>query len=229
MEKNKIRMYVALGIVLVVYSVIAFAIPFEKNQTFAFSYLFAVIAILLQLYVFHISFRKEGTVRSKFYGFPIVRIGGIYLIGQLILSLIEMLVAGKLAAWIALVLNIVIAAIAFLGIISADAMRNEIERQDVKLVKDVENMRRLQSMANSLLAVCEDEEIKDSLKKLAEEFRYSDLVSSDATKTYEEELMQMLQELQVALMEKDSNSAKALYTRISLDLKERNRLCALNK
>lgn len=46
--KNRARSWVALGVILVVYSVVAFAPPFVKNGVFWLSYVFGVVAIAVQ-------------------------------------------------------------------------------------------------------------------------------------------------------------------------------------
>ena len=60
MMKNKKRGYIVLAILFVVYSVIAFAAPFQMTAVFWIAYLFGVFAIAAQLYIFGISF-KSGT------------------------------------------------------------------------------------------------------------------------------------------------------------------------
>ena len=90
MKKNTIRWWVLLGVVLVVYNVLAFALPFPKTAVFAVSYLFSMIAILAQIYVIRTAFYRGEGVKSKFYGFPIAKVGVIYLAIQLIGGLVFM-------------------------------------------------------------------------------------------------------------------------------------------
>lgn len=229
MNKNKTRGYVTLLILAVVLSVISFAIPFEKNLTFWMAYVFGMVAIAFQLYVFKISFSENGDAKSKFYGFPIAQIGVVYLLGQLVISLIEMILASLLPGFVAIVINIIILAVALLGCIAADAMRDEIVEQDIKLKTNVSNMRGLQSLSYSIAGQCTDKELKTELEKLAEEFKYSDIVSSDATIELENELKKQLEELQNAVLEEDNESSKMLCIKVFTKLNERNRLCALYK
>ena len=67
MGKNEIRGYIVDAILLIVFSVIAFAAPFAKTGVFWMAYLFGVIAIAYQIYVFKISFDQGEDVKSKFY------------------------------------------------------------------------------------------------------------------------------------------------------------------
>lgn len=228
-SKNGIRGYIALAVVFVVFSVIAFAAPFIKSGTFWISYIFGVLAIAYQIYIFKISFTKDGAAKSKFYGFPIARVGVIYLAVQLVVSIIEFLVAGILPLWIAIIINIFPLAYAVLGCVVTDAMREEIERQDVQLKKDVSNMRALQSLSASLVGMCSDESVKAIIQKMSDEFKYSDPVSSEQTGELESELHNQLDELQKALLDGDYSSIEPQCSKIIANLSERNRLCALNK
>ena len=229
MSKNRVRGYITLAVLLVVFSVIAFAAPFAKTVVFWLAYVFAVIAIAYQIYVFRISFSDEGDAKSKFYGFPIARVGVIYLIVQLVISLIEMVLAGFLPVWIAVIVNVFPIAFAVVGCIASDIMRDEIVRQDVQLKKYVSNMRALQSMSAALVGQCNDADLKETIQNVADEFKFSDPVSSEQTKDMEQELQSQMNEIQKAIVDGDSASVKTLCGKILGSLAERNRICALNK
>ena len=118
---------------------------------------------------------------------------------------------------------------AAIGFITVDAMRDEVERQDTVLKKSVTAMRDLQSRSASIAAQCEDPEVKAGLNALAEKFRFSDPVSSEATAEAESELSALMEELQTAILDADASSVSILTTKIEAKLNERNRLCKLNK
>lgn len=229
MKKNEIRSYIILAIVLVVFSVISFAIPFDKNNIFWFGYIFGIIAIAFQVYFLKISFFGEGDVKSKFYGFPIARIGLIYLVVQIVASFIEMAIGKYIPFWAVLIINVIIIALAASGCIATDAMREEIERQDTVLKKDVNRMRNLQSLASALEGQCQDVGLKKTLNRLADEFRYSDPVSSDSTVALEDDLLVQLNDIQRAIVDGDTEAVNKLCDSAVSVLKERNRICALNK
>lgn len=63
--KNKIRSWSVLGVIFAVYTVLALALPFEKNAVLWVSYIFGVIAIAAQFYVLQVAFYKETTVKSE--------------------------------------------------------------------------------------------------------------------------------------------------------------------
>ncbi len=228
MKTNKTRGILTLMIVLAVFSVIAFVIPFPKNAVFWIAYACGIIAILFQLYIFKSSFGNENA-KSRFYGFPIARLGIYYLIIQLAVSLIEIALSKILPAWAVVIINVLILAFALIGCITAETMRDEIVRQDVKLKKNVSNMRELQSLSASLVDLSEDDSMKDTLKKLAEEFKYSDPVTSEKTMELEADLKSRMVDLQKTISENDMEAVKELCSKLSGCLRERNRICANSK
>lgn len=229
LTKPKKQTILILAIVLVVFLVLAFAIPFSKTGVFWLSLVFTVIAVAAQVYFLKMAFDKGEEVRSKFYGFPIARIGLIYLVVQIVVGFIFMALAAVCPAWVCIIICVLILAAAAVGLISADAMRDEVERQDVQLKTDVSAMRALQSLSSSLPALCTDAGAKAELEKLAEAFRFSDPVSRPALAESEAELSAMLSDLQAAVVDGDAAAVTDLCRRTSARLSERNRLCKLNK
>ena len=226
MSKNKLRFYVAIAIIFVVLTVIAFALPLAKTATFWISYIFAVIALAVQIYAYPKAFEGES-VKSKFYGFPIARITTIYLIAQLVLSLICMLAGKWVPVWIPLILSVVMLGAAAVGFIAAEGMRDEVERQDVVHKANVGTMRALQSKAVFITNQCEDASTKKALDAFAEALRFSDPVSSDALADIEENLTGLVEELGNAVLDKDYSAAQSLCTKASTILADRNRVLEL--
>lgn len=229
MTKNANRGLIVLAIVLAVFSLIAFAVPFAHTAVFWIAYGFGVFAILFQLYIFKTTFAGNCDAKSRFYGFPIARLGIYYLVAQLILSVIEMALAGLIPAWPVIIVNVLALAFALIGCITAETMRDEIVQQDHKLKKNVLTMRELQSLAASMMGQCSDEEMKNAVKKIADELRFSDPVSSDATAELEAEMRSQLADIQQAVVEGDAEGAKVLCRKMMGNLAERNRVSSINK
>lgn len=224
MEKNKLRNIVGAAVVLVMYHLVIFVLPFVKGPMFFVSYVFTLIAFGIGgLAVYH-AFKKPDA-KSKFYGFPVARIGVMYLAGQLVLSLLFMAVGPWILWWIPVMCYAGILVAGLLGLISTEATSEEIVRQDVKLKKDVSMMRSLQSKVWQLSAQCDE----PLLKKLAEEMRYSDPVSSGDIGDAEADLAAAVDQLQQAVSDRDLVSVEILSRQAMALLAERNRLCKLNK
>lgn len=231
MKKSSARWWVVWAIVLVVYNVIAFAIPFPKNAVFFVSWVFTLIAIATQIYVIRTAFYHGKGAKSKFYGFPIAKIGAVYLAVQVVLGLVFMTLglAAPVPVWVPLVLYVVLLGVSALGLISAEVTRDEIVGQDARLKKDVSCMRTLQSKAASMVQLARDDSIRAALEKFAEEIRFSDPVSSAALETAEADLSACVDDLQQAVLDNDREAALSLEKRAEMLLAERNRLCQLNK
>lgn len=224
--KNKIRAGIVLAVIFAVYTVLTFALPFVKNAVLWVSYLFGVIAIAAQIYVLPRAFAQGESAKSKFYGFPIAKIGVAYLMAQLALGLIFMALAGVVPLWLPLVLYAVLLGAAAVGLIASDTMRDAVEQQEARVKTDTSVMRTLQTRAAALAACRESGEVKAQLQALADDFRYSDPVSNDATREAEEKLAACLSELEQASAEE---TVTAILPRAKALLSERNRLCKLHK
>ena len=147
-KKNTIRGWILIAVLFAAFTAIAFVIPFEKTTVFWVAYCCGVIAILFQIYIFWTSFSGKGDARSRFYGFPIARLGIYYLVAQLIVSIIEIALATILPLWVVVLVNIILFALAVVGCITAETMRDEIVRQDGQIKKSVANIRELQSLSS---------------------------------------------------------------------------------
>ena len=231
MKKNTTRWWVILAVLLVVYNVIVFAVPFPKNAVFFVSWLFTLAAIGMQVYVVRTAFYRGEGVKSKFYGWPIARFGVMYLAVQLALGLVFMALGFTLAVpvWLPLVLYIILLGVLAVGLIASDAMRDEIVRQDTALKRDVTCMRTLQSKAASMIQLAHDEQTRKLLERFAEELRFSDPVSSASLRDIEADLTACVDELHQALTDGDEASIPLLERKAVSVLMERNRLCKLNK
>ena len=145
MKKDTMRGIVALAVVLVLYILIAFLIPFVHTATFWVSFVFTLIAFAVVAASIYIAFIKNPDAKSRFYGFPIARIGVLYGGAQLIVSLVVMALAQWTPWWIPVLVYAIGLGAAVVGLVAADAVVEEIQTQDVKLKEDVALMRSLQS------------------------------------------------------------------------------------
>ena len=170
-----------------------------------------------------------GNTRSKFYGFPILRISFLYLAVQLGLSLLFMALAKWAPVWVPVVLYLLLLCAALIGFVGADSVREEVERQDVQAKRQVSVMRALQSKARAIAAQCEGDEARKAVTRLSEDLSYSDPVSSPAIADAETELSACIDNLQQAVVDGSEEEILALCRKAAAALAERNRLCKLNK
>ena len=229
MKKHQIQGITAIAAVLAAYFAVVFLIPFRRdNAVFWVSFVFALAAMAAQVYVVRAAFGGRDA-KSRFYGFPIARVGFVYLIAQVVLSIVFMALAGNVRLWLPLLLYIVLAGAAALGFIATDVTRDEIQRQDAVLKANVSAMRSIQSKASALLGVTQDAQMRKAVEKLSDALRYSDPVSSPAISEIESDLAACVDELQKAVVDGDKASALALAEKAGNILIERNRQCKLAK
>lgn len=178
MKRNSAKGYVILGILFALVSIIAFAVPTAKTATFWIAYVFTAAAFAVQIGIWKSALGKEENLKSKFLGFPVVHIGVVYAVIQVIAFAVFMFVP-TLPAWSAIVVCSAIAGVSAVCMISADAGRNEIERVEAKVQKKVFYIRERQADIELLADNESDAAVKTALTQLAEKIRFSDPMSNE--------------------------------------------------
>lgn len=219
--KEKARGYAILGILFALVSVIAFAVPTTKTITFWIAYVFTAAAFAAQIIIWNKALGKEE-LKSKFLGFPVVHIGIVYAIIQVVAFAVFLFVP-TLPAWSAIVVCSVIAGVSAVCMISADAGRNEIERVEAKIQKKVFYIRELQVDVELIAAAETDADAKAALTQLAEKIRFSDPMSNEQLADLENKISIKVMELKTA-----TNQVEIITEIISL-LNERNKKCRILK
>lgn len=221
MERNDKKGYALIGIVFVLITVASFAIPTTKTAAFGVAYIFTVIALAAQIFIWKKNIENKA-MKSKFLGFPVIHIGIIYLAVQIAVLLVFVF-ASNLPTWSAVVVCVVIAAIAAICMISADVGRTEIERVEKKVQEKVFYIRNLQTDIECLADTEQDMETKKALEQLAEKIRFSDPMSNEQLTPIEEKIESLIDEM------KSANQKSEIIARIDALLDERNRKCKILK
>lgn len=225
MKHNKSRGALALAVVLVLYILIAFMLPFVHTATFWISFVFTLISFGVAVVSMRIAFGKSQDTRSRFYGCPIAKIGVIYSALQTVAGLAVMALAAFISPRIAGLFYAIALGAAILGLISTEASVSQIQAQDARLKKDVSLMRALQSTVNRLALQSDN----PAIRAFAEELRYSDPVSSEALIKIEQELATVVGGLEAAVTDEHMEAARQMCRKASELLAQRNHLCKLNK
>ena len=225
MKKENIRAIVAMAVILAVYLLAVAVIPFADVAEVKISVGFTILAFAVAAYAVYVAFVKNPDARSRFYGFPIARLGLIYFAFQAVAGFAFMALGAFIPWWVSVVVYALALAAAVLGLISVESVVEEIEALDKKLKKDVAVMRAIQSKANQLVSLCNH----PSVKQFAEEVRYSDPVSSPELAAIEADLTAAVDDLMAAVTEGETAQIAQLCNRANAILAERNRLCKLNK
>lgn len=222
MKKNSIKGYLILGILFAVISIIAFAVPTQKTATFWLAYAFTVVAFAAQILIWKTALGKDEALKSKFLGYPILHIGIVYLIVQLVAFAVFLFVPTA-PVWITVVVCVLIAGISAICMIAADTGRSEIERVEAKVQKKVFYIRSLQVDVELLANKETNAEIKVALTQLAEKIRFSDPMSHEQLADLEAQIATNVSDLKTA-----TNKAEIIIEILSL-LDERNKKCKILK
>lgn len=197
MKKNSTKGYVILGIIFALISIIAFAVPTMKTATFWIAYVFTAIAIVAQIVIWKNALGKEDTLKSKFLGLPVVHVGIVYLVVQIVAFAVFVAVPA-LPIWSAIVTCAAILGFSVIFMIAGEAGRGEIERVEAKVRKKVFFIKELQADVELLIDREADAEIKTALQQLAEKIRFSDPMSNNTLAEVEEAITAKIAELKSA-------------------------------
>ena len=222
MKKNRDMAYAVLGIVFILFNVLAFVIPTDKNSTFWTAYIISVISFVAQIGIWHFAFKSSGTLKSKFLGIPLIYIGIVYLVMQLIAFAIFMAVPTT-PSWVAVIVCVLILGISAICLISGEAARDEINRVEEKISRKVFFIKDLQVDLELLAEQEADSDVKVALLKLAEKIRFSDPMSNDALAELEAKISSKTAELKVA------DNKSAIITELDSLLTERNKKAKILK
>ena len=222
MKKNSSKGYFILGILFILVGVIAFAVPTAKTAAFWISYAFTVIAFAAQIIIWNAALGRSESLKSKFLGFPVVHIGIVYLVVQII-ALIVFLAIPTLPIWSAVVACAVIAGVSAVCMIASDVGRGEIDRVSAKVQEKTFYIRELQADVEMLEEQEQNPEIKISLTKLAEKIRYSDPMSNIALADLEDRIREKVTALRTA------DHKLEIIAELDLLLAERNRKAKILK
>jgi membrane glycosyltransferase len=228
MNKSLLRLLAGAAVLLGAYHVVVFLIPFLRTPMFWTCYGFTLAAVAVMVAALYIGFVRKPDAKSRFFGFPIARIGVLYGAVQLVLGLVGMSVAKWFLAWPAVILFSLVLSVALISLITAGSVTEEIARQDDRLQDSQLFMRGLQARVSRLVLRCEEESAAQAVKVFAEELRFSDPVSAPALAEAEAELAAAVDALEAAVAE-NADTVRALCRKAQQMLDERNRLCKLSK
>lgn len=223
MKKNSTKGYVILGIIFALISIIAFAVPTMKTATFWIAYVFTAIAIMAQIVIWKNALGKEDTLKSKFLGFPVVYVGIVYLVVQIV-AFTVFAAAPVLPIWSAILPCAAIFGFSVIFMIAGEAGRGEIERVEAKVQKKIFFIKELQADVELLIDRETDAEIKTALQQLAEKIRFSDPMSNNIlVDDIENKIAAKVSEL------KTESDKMTIIHELDLLLAKRNKKCKILK
>ena len=134
-KKSAVAIYIVAA---VVYTLLVMVIPFPKPAGSWVMFVFSLISLALGAFVSLYAFSKEETLISKFYGYPVFRIGALYTIIQIALSVVIFIIGAfvNLPFWVGFLISALLLGLASIGVIVTDNSRDYIEEIGVKVLVD---------------------------------------------------------------------------------------------
>lgn len=229
-KKNLIYSIVSFAIVLTVYCVLFLAIPFRKTASSWVSFAFTLLALCLCGAVLAYALRGKD-IKSKLYGFPVVKVALLYAAIQLLAGIVMCVIAAfvDVPLWISIVIYILLLAAGALGFIATDSAKTAVEHIDDATITSTRTFARLQAQVAGIADNCSDAATRQKIMRLQENLRYSDPVSCPETESAENDLQLKIEQLATMVKNKSFDQAGAVVEDINTSLAERNRLCAMSK
>lgn len=217
-SKLNLQIIAVYAICLIVYSLLFLLIPFHKTAVSWISFGTTLFAIIVGCAVFELAFSKKE-LKSKFYGIPIFKIGGLYSLIQLLVGIIFCIFATfvELPIWICLAVYIVLFALTLIGVILTSVARNVVENTEQSTENSISAIK---AIYNSLMGINISEENKQQFVQLIEDVKFSDPVSVKETENVENEIMSVIDDFKL-----NGGDDVAFINKISLLIKERNQIC----
>lgn len=233
MEWNKRKKSAAViyGIAALSFVILVLVIPFSKPAASWVMFAFSIISFVIGLGISLYAFGKSKMLMSKFYGYPVFRIGFLYTATQVILSIIVFTIGAfvNISYWVGIVISVLLLGMASIGVIAVDNARDYMEEIDVKTVSSIKTITKFNNDIADVLDLCKSDAIKEPLLKLVTKFKYSDPVSSTATEEKERIIEIELEKLQGLISSNEESESIAQIERISNLLNSRNRICETRK
>jgi len=183
-NNNQKRLLLIYCIFLVVYNVIAFVLPFQRESGFWTGYVFGLVAIVLATLVcLFTAFGKD--LQSKFFRIPLVKLVWRFFVIQLVLSFLEMIYYGTgnaspaIPYQFAIVINVIVLAVCLIGLIGVNAGRENIEFVDLSVKEKTSFAKSSKLEIDDYIARISDANLKKKMISLSEIIRFSDPVSND--------------------------------------------------
>lgn len=226
MSNKKTKSLLAVyAIILVMFCALYLVVPFPKTGAYWVEFIFSLIAVTGGCGISWYAFNNDG-IKSKIYGFPVFNLGFAYMAVQIVFGIVIAAVgfAVNVPVWITVVASVLILGLAAIGIIGADNARDIIEEQENHDEIATKAMKTFRLDIQYIVDLCGDTELKKSLEKLVEQFKYSDPVSSDELTDIEDNLQREVKNL-AALVNSDRELAAKKISEIETLLADRNRRC----
>lgn len=230
-EKKLIKsVMIIYTVLLAVYSISFWVIPFSKKTDNITAYLFSCIAIILSYITTYQAFQSTDDLTEKIYGYPIFRIGCVYAGVQMLISIVIDFVSVLITIpfWMVFVVCIICLGAAVIGMIMTENARQTVVGVYQETDSKEHKIKSFQLDVSAYVAKCQTPREKTEMEKLAEKFRFSDPVSNSQSEELEAILQVEVERLENMLDQEEEIVLQQVQFVGNL-LEDRNRRCKAGK
>jgi len=234
MKKNFKYFAIIWFALLAVFNVVTFVTPrvifdidrFEQ-ASFWIAYAFITLCLFFQLATAWLVCKKDDK-EKVFLNIPLLRIGYASLIVSAIVAVVFMIIA-VIPAWIGAIICVVLTVIFAIASVKAVAVADVVGAIDDKVKEQTQFMKLAVADVEVLMASATTPEIKEEVKKVYEDLRYSDYRSCSELLKLEVRIEDHIEKLKKAVESDDLEMVKTEANELSLLIKERNLKCKILK
>lgn len=226
MKKNFKYYAIAWAALLVMFNILSFVVAGTIGQfspSFWVGYVFISIAMVGQLYCAWLAF-KDDSAKQTFYKLSLVTTSYAGLIVCFVVGAICMAIP-PLPSWIGAIICVLVLAVNIIAVVKAKAAAEIVSEVDKKVQTATKFIYDMQEESESLLARAKSEEAKSVCKKVRDEFKFSDPMSSSELATVEGEIQTHFDLLKKAVAEGNAEVTTSESEELLALISERNQKC----
>lgn len=228
-ENRNSTVYAAFALAIALYSAVVWLMPWEKTGNLILSYVSTLLAFGVLFFVWKFAWADSKNAMSKFYGLPVIRVGLIYLIVQIVFSVGIMVLPGLIPGRIVLLINIGFMCLFLIGIITTKEIKTQIDSMETGQQVQTVVVKKLRAEARQLSRAFQNPATEKYLHQIEERLEYSDPVSTPELENEEKSLILMLEQIKEALQKSDLERFEKLSNQFLTELDKRNDLCKIYK
>ncbi|MDO4623176.1 MAG: hypothetical protein Q4B22_09505 [Eubacteriales bacterium] len=226
-KKNAAMTAAIYGILFLVYNILVFLIFKEKNGVFWMSYVFGVLAFIVQFASMYFALSSPD-MEAVFYGIPLASLSLYYFFAAMFASVVFMIF--KIAPFkLALIVQLLILAAYAVAALLALLSRNTVQDINNTVRDNAAAIHRLNVDVDMLIPQAKDPAVRKALQRVSETVKYSDPMSNEHVVQIEDQIMRAVNDLQVFVGYNDNEKAIQACRHIEMLFLQRNRTLKATK
>lgn len=234
MKSNlKSNLLTILCTILVIFNVLYFVIPFKHVDNFVywFVYIITILSLLSIVLTYFVAFEKVKTLNSKILGYPLIKVGLMYIGSELIVALIFTLINAfiKVEPWILIVTYVLLIGVFTILFVTKKVVRDEIVKMENQVVEDKKFIKTLRKDMSIFVSTIVETSLKNKMNEALDIVKYSDPVSSKELEEIEDEINELYSLIKNKNLKNEYSDAITKTDKLISLLNERNLLCKDSK